>query len=77
MRILVLVINYIFLAVWILASTSLLKVFNASVLLWVIIFFVITIPNIIYAHGTRPVDKEKEDLKRQIEELSKENEENN
>jgi hypothetical protein len=31
----------------------------------------LSIPNLIYAHITKPVDKEKEDLKKQIEELNK------
>ncbi len=71
MRIFVLIINYIFLTIWILALLSLVWEFSLDVLLWAILFLLLSIPNLIYAHITKPVDKEKEDLKKQIEELNK------
>jgi len=84
MRIFVLVINYIFLGIWILILLSLMKFFNVSAFLWIFalislienfnvtpllwggaIIFIISIgTNIFYAHTTKPVDKEKEDLKK-------------
>ena len=65
------VVNYIFLWISLLALLSLLEEYDPSVLLGVVIFLFIIVPNLIYIHINKPVDLEKESLKKELEELKK------
>ena len=72
MRIFVLFVNYFILSIAILASLSFLKGgFNPQVFLGVWIMLFMSIPNLIYIHMNKPVDTEKEELKKKISELEK------
>ncbi len=64
-------INYFFLMVSIIGALGSFIEFNPQALLWSALFVLISIPNLIYIHQTKPIDLEKENLKKEIEDLKK------
>ena len=70
MRLLVLIINYALLIIWFLALLSLFSEFDMDVVIWSIMMLFIATPNLIFIHMNKPVDKEKENLKKQVEDLN-------
>jgi inner membrane protein involved in colicin E2 resistance len=71
MRIFILVVNYSLIIFSFLALLSLFEEFDIEVIYWVSGFLFVAIPNIIYAHITKPIDLEKEELKKEVDSLKK------
>ncbi len=69
MRIFAMIVNYIFVWLAVLACVSLIQEYSTDVLLGSMLFFIITIPNLIYLHMNKPIDSEKESLKKEINDL--------
>lgn len=77
MRILILIVNYTFLFIWIFLVYYLFLEFDKNLMIMTAMFFLTTFVNLIYVYKSIPYDKEKERLKKQVEDLNKKIEKQN
>lgn len=71
MKVLLLVVNYVFLLIWIFFLYYFFKELETSTIVMAFLFFLSTFSNLIYVYKSIPYDKEKEKLKKQVDALNK------